>query len=323
VSEVVRLYQYKGLLSGRRAVSAEDLMDKLEISRATLKRDLAKLRDQLHVPIEFDRDRGGYVLRDQEGHTDTELPGLWFSPEEMLALATIQQLLAQLAPGMLGIKLRPIQQRLNELLEKQGLSGADVAKRIRLTHSAGKRRLEPQTFEAVAAATMAGKRIKVRHFNRQNGKTLERELSPQRIVHYRDNWYLDAWCHVRNDLRSFSIDALNGVEVLGEKSKEIAAGELDQSLGASYGIFAGTPKAWAVLKFTPERARWVKGETWHPMQKTKEDGDGSFELSVPYSDEREILGDILHFGADVCVLEPKELRQAVQQAALALASRYV
>jgi predicted DNA-binding transcriptional regulator YafY len=71
VSEVVRLYQYKGLLSGRRAMSAEDLMTKLEISRATLKRDIAKLREQLHVPIKFDRDRGGYILEQGQGHSDT------------------------------------------------------------------------------------------------------------------------------------------------------------------------------------------------------------------------------------------------------------
>lgn len=323
MSEVVRLYQYKGLLSGRRALSAEDLMARLEISRATLKRDLAKLRDQLHVPIVFDRDRGGYVLEEGQGHTDTELPGLWFSPQEMLALATIQQLLAQLAPGILGNKLRPIKQRLSELMEQQGLSGEDVAKRIRLTHAGGKRRLDPQTFEAVAAATMSRNRLKVHHFNRQDGKTLERELSPQRIVHYRDNWYLDAWCHLRNDLRSFSVDALQDVHVLGEKAKEIATASLDRVVGSSYGIFSGAPKAWAVLKFTPERSRWVRGETWHPMQEGRDHADGSFELSVPYSDEREIVGDILRFGADVSVLEPKELRQKVQQAGLAMVSRYV
>ena len=83
MSEVVRLYQYKSLLVGRRAMSAEDLMARLEISRATLKRDIAKLRDQLHVPIEFDRDAGGYTL--SQGHTDSELPGLWFNQEELLA----------------------------------------------------------------------------------------------------------------------------------------------------------------------------------------------------------------------------------------------
>lgn len=320
MSEVVRLYQYKGLLSGRRAMSAEQIMAKLEISRATLKRDLAKLRDQLHVPIEFDRDRGGYYLAG--GHTDSELPGMWFSQQEILALVTMQHLLSQLEPGLLGPKLKPLQDRLAQLMEKHGLNSQDVAKRVRIVH-AGKRLVAPQSFEAVATATMARKRLKINHMNRQTGKTLEREISPQRLVHYRDNWYVDAWCHMRDDLRQFSVDAIGDIEVLETKAKEVAAKTIDESLGAGYGIFGGSPKAWAVLKFTPERARWVKGESWHPMQESKEESDGSYVLSVPYSDDREIVGDILRFGAGVTVLSPAELRREVHLASLAVASRYV
>lgn len=320
MSEVVRLYQYKGLLSGTRAMSAGAIMAKLEISRATFKRDLAKLRDQLHVPIEFDRDRGGYYLAG--GHADSELPGMWFSQYEILALVTMQHLLSQLEPGLLGPKLKPLQDRLGQLMEKHGLNSQDVAKRVRIVH-AGKRLVTPQSFEAVAAATMARRRLKIKHFNRQSGKTLEREISPQRLVHYRDNWYVDAWCHLSDDLRQFSVDAIAEIEVLETKAKEVIAKTIDDSLGAGYGIFGGAPKAWAVLRFTPERARWVKGETWHPMQEGKEVSDGSYELSVPYSDDREIVGDILRFGADVQVLQPPALRKAVNMAALSIANRYV
>ncbi len=320
MSEVVRLYQYKGLLSGRLAMSAEDIMAKLEISRATLKRDLAKLRDQLHVPIEFDRDRGGYFLAG--GHTDSELPGLWFSQQEILALVTMQHLLSQLEPGLLGPKLKPLQDRLGQLMEKHGLNSQDVAKRVRIVH-AGKRLVAPQSFEAVATATMARKRLKIQHFSRQDGKTTEREISPQRIVHYRDNWYVDAWCHLRDDLRQFSIDAINGIDVLETKAKEVAAKSIDEAMGSSYGIFGGSPKAMAVLKFTRERARWVKGETWHPMQESHEEEDGSFVLSVPYSDDREIIGDIMRFGGDVQVVEPPELRSKVQKALLEAVGKYV
>lgn len=294
MSEFVRLYKYKTLLSGRRGMSADEIMGKLEISRATFKRDIAKLRDQAHVPIGFDRDRGGYYL--DGGHTDsTELPGLWFSDQEILALVTLQHLLGQLEPGLLGPKLKPLQDRLEQLMDKHGLNTEDVAKRVRIVH-AGKRLVAPQSFEAVAAATMGRKRLKITHMNRQTGKTLEREISPQRIVHYRDNWYVDAWCHLRDDLRSFSVDAISGIEVLETKAKEIAAKTIDESLGASYGIFGGAPKAWAVLKFTPERARWVKGEQWHPMQESKEEADGSYVLTVPYSDDREIVRDITGLG---------------------------
>lgn len=322
MSEVVRLYQYKALLSNRRALSAQDLMQRLEISRATLKRDLAKLRDQLHVPIRFDKERGGYVLDTEHGHTDSELPGLWFSAEEVVALVTIQQLLAQLAPGLIGPKLRPLQQRLQELMAKQGLGDEVVANRIRLLH-AGRRKLKVQHFEAVAAATMGRKRIRVKHFNRQTGETLERELSPQRLVHYRDNWYVDAWCHLREDLRSFAVDALAEAHVLDSVAKEVSSRTLDERFGAGYGIFSGVPKNVAVLKFSPERARWVRREEWHPQQEGRDEADGSYVLRVPYADDRELLGDVLRYGTDVQVVEPAELRVRVQRALLGAAGRYV
>jgi predicted DNA-binding transcriptional regulator YafY len=205
MSEVARLYRYKSLLSGRGALSTASLMAELEISHATFKRDIAKLRDQLHVPVVFDRDLGGYRL--EQGHTDSELPGLWFSQDELLALLTIQQMLSQLEPGLLGPKLKPLQQRLAGMLKKQGLSEEDVTRRIRLLH-AGKRKVLLKSFQSVAAGTLARKQLRLTHLNRQNGNTLERIVSPQQLVYYRDNWYLDGFCHLRNDLRSFSIDAI-------------------------------------------------------------------------------------------------------------------
>ncbi len=320
MSEVVRLYRYKSLLSSRRAVSADDLMAALEVSRSTLKRDIAKLRDQLHVPIEFNPTLNGYQMV-QDG-TNAELPGLWFSQEEILALVTIQQLLAQLEPGLLGAKLKPLQNRLAQLMEKHGLASQDVARRIRIVH-AGKRLVVAKSFELVAAATLARKRLKIRHFNRQNGITIEREVSPQRLVHYRDNWYLDAWCHLRDDIRNFSVDAISQLDVLDSAAKEISAAALNQALGTSYGIFNGAPQGWAQLRFTPERARWVAGEIWHSMQESSFEADGSYLLSFPYADDRELIGDIMRFGADVQVLAPAGLRSKVQKGFLAAASRYV
>ena len=122
---------------------------------------------------------------------------------------------------------------------------------------------------------MARKRLKITHFNRQSGDTVEREVSPQRLVNYRDNWYVDGWCHLRNDLRNFSIDAI---------AKEVSTSGNDEALGARYGICGDTPSAWKALKFIKERARWVERETWHPLQESHTEADGSYVLSVPYSD---------------------------------------
>ena len=304
MSEIDRLYSYRTLLTGRRAVPRDEILSKLEISQATFKRDLAKLRDRLNIPVVFDRDLGGYRL----DNTDTrqELPGLWFSQDEILALLTIQNMLEQLEPGLLGPKLKPLQQRLDDMLTGQGLSAETLSQRVRLVH-AGKRRLKLKCFELVAKATLERKQIRIQHFNRQTGKTVERTISPQQLVHYRDNWYVDAWCHLRKEVRSFAVDAIAECEQLDVDAKELDADQLRLSMQSGYGIFGGAVKGWAKLKFTPERARWVKHEEWHPEQKGQEEADGSYVLEIPYSDERELIGDILRFGHNVKAIEPKSL----------------
>jgi predicted DNA-binding transcriptional regulator YafY len=308
MSEIDRLYSYRTLLTGRRAVPREEILSKLEISPATFKRDLAKLRDRLNIPVVFDRDLGGYRLDNRDPRQ--ELPGLWFSQDEIMALLTIQNMLEQLEPSLLGPKLKPLQQRLDDMLAGQGLSAETLSQRVRLVH-AGKRRLKLKCFELVAKATLERKQIKIQHFNRQTGQTVGRVISPQKMVHYRDNWYVDAWCHLRREVRSFAVYAIVECEQLTEDAKELDADLLRTSMQSGYGIFGGAVKGWAKLKFSPERARWVKQEEWHAEQKARELTDGSYVLEIPYSDERELVGDILRFGSDVQVISPNSLRNQV------------
>lgn len=319
MSEITRLYRYKSMLSGRRALSKLELMSTLEISEATLKRDLAKLRDQLNIPVVFDRDAGGYRMA--SGHSDVELPGVWFSPQELSALATIQHMLDQLQMTFIGAKLKPLEQKLAALMKSHGLDGPASARKVRLVH-AGKRLPPMNCFDTIAMATLAEKQVKVTHFNRQTGTSVVRTISPFRLVHYRDNWYVDGWCHLRQGIRSFSVDAISQAEATDDAITEVDEDQLSSTLQSSYGIFTGRPKAYAVLRFSELRSRWVKQEQWHPDQITRILADGSLEMEIPYSDERELIGDVLKYGADVEVLRPVELRQQVQKVLVSALCRY-
>ncbi len=319
MSEIDRLYSYRTLLTGRRAVPREEILTKMEISLATFKRDLAKLRDRLNIPVVFDKDLGGYRL--ELADTRKELPGLWFSQEEVLALLTIQNMIEQLEPGVLGPKLKPLQSRLNDMLSSQGVDAQVLAQRVKLVH-AGKRKLTLKRFEAVAQATLNRKKLKIQHFNRQNGETVERIISPQPLVHYRENWYVDAWCHLRAGLRNFSIDAIKDCEMLDESASEIPEEQIAAEVASGYGIFGGQEVQWAKLQFTPSRARWVSSEEWHPEQKAVFGKDGSYVLELPYSDERELIGDILRHGPEVEVLGPPRLREQIQKAIRTALKKY-
>jgi predicted DNA-binding transcriptional regulator YafY len=132
-------------------------------------------------------------------------------------------------------------------------------------------------------------------------------------VHYRENWYLDAWCHLREDIRSFAVDAIRAAEIVDEPAREVSAEALDEVLGSGYGIFSGRATHTAHLRFTPQRARWVAAEEWHPGQLSRFEADGSYLLELPYSDDRELVMDILKHGPDVEVLDPPELRERVRE----------
>lgn len=319
MAEIDRYYAYQSLFTSRKAVPKNEFLKKLEISSATFKRDLTMLRDRLNTPIIFDRDLGGYRLENPDAFE--QLPGLWFSQEEALALMTIQSMISQLEPGLLGPKLKPLQTRLNKILETQGADANILAERIRVVH-AGKRRMPLKSFELIAKATVDRKQIEIVHLNRQTGESLKRIISPQQLIHYRDNWYVDAWCHLRGGIRSFSIDAIESSMLLDKAAKDIDRDQLRKQMESGYGIFGGQAKAWAELKFTPERARWVQHEEWHPDQKGTLHPDGSYTLEVPYSDERELLGDILRIGSDVKVIAPATLIKQIKEASQKIQKHY-
>jgi predicted DNA-binding transcriptional regulator YafY len=308
-----RVYQIDQMLSGRKSVPRRELLDRLGVSWATLKRDLAYLKDRLHAPIVFDRDLGGYRF-DRESKRigpQYELPGLWFSAEEIHALLAMQHLLSNLdTGGLLGPQIKPLLARLTALLGAADDPVEQVQRRIRV-QTVGARRFDLDHFQAVGSALLRRKRLLIRYHARGTDATTEREVSPQRLVYYRDNWYLDAWCHLRHDLRAFSVDAIERAEILDTRAKDVAEKRLDEVLGSGYGIFTGEEVTWATLHFTAERSRWVAAERWHPQQQGKPLADGGFELKIPYADDRELLMDILKYGADCTVVSPASLRARV------------
>lgn len=314
-----RFYRITRMLQARRSVTASEYLAELEVSRATFKRDIEYLRSRMGVPILWDPMAEGYRL--DSVTKESELPGLWFTAAEAHALLTMHQLLRQIDPGMLDPHLRPIARRLEALLGSRGHAASEVRQRIRILHAA-RRRVSSAHFETLSSALLARRQVRLRHFNRAAGESLERDVSPQRMVYYRDNWYLDGWCHLRDGLRSFSVDAIERVAILQSTAIDVPAAEMERELAAGYGIFSGSRVRWAVLRFTAERSRWVAAEEWHPEQRARFDSDGSYLLEVPYSDPRELMMDILKHGADVEVEAPPDLRGLLRAALADAIDRY-
>ncbi|MGY6518544.1 MAG: helix-turn-helix transcriptional regulator [Lysobacteraceae bacterium] len=284
------------------------LMEELGCSRATLYRDIAFLRDALGAPIESEGE-GQAAIRYQTGEGERfELPGLWLNSDELHALLAAHQLLESTGQGVLSSALAPLKGRIDALLSQQAGGKRWPVERVRVIAS-GSRRLDEHAFKIVATAVLDRSRLAFDYRARSTNERTRRTVSPQRLTHYRDNWYLDALDHDREALRSFAVDRIAGARVLEAAAQDLPDAELNQHLASSYGIFSGAPKAWATIVFSAKAARWVADEHWHSKQEGRMLPDGRYELRLPYSHARELLMDVLRYGADAEIVDPPALRQ--------------
>lgn len=305
------------MLHDHKVVPFDQMQATLGVSRATLKRDLEYMRSRLNAPIEWSRVDGGYrfAAPSKQVGAAYELPGLWFNEQEIHALLTMQHLLGELgAGGILNEHIAPLMARLNAMLGAANDSVDAVRKKV-LIASVGRRQLPLAHFQHIGKALLQGKRIRITYSARSTEETTEREVSPLRLVHYRENWYLDAWCHLRGELRNFSLDRIKAVVPLLTAAKAVSVKRIQNALGPGYGIFGHGPVQWADLRFTPYRARWVSSEQWHPDQVGYTEPNGCYRLRVPYTDHRELMMDILRFGAECEVLSPPDLRHCLKMQA--------
>lgn len=312
VDKFDRIYQLHQIFSGRRTpIPVQDLMEKLDCSKATVYRLIDLMRDRLSAPIESDAEISGFRYAPTPNGRAYELPGLWFTAQELQALIVFDRLLENLEPGLLSQHLAPLSKRLTELLHNKRLGLSEAAHRIHLVGIAS--RPASDWFRVLAGATLQRHRLKFIYHSRGKDEKRERLVSPQRLTRYRDNWYLDAWDHQRNDLRSFAVDRITRAAELGEAAEEIPSERLDEHFASSYGIFGGKANKTAMLVFSRERARWVADERWHPQQVGQFLTDGRYELRIPYRDARELIMDILRHGKQVEVIAPEALREEVRQ----------
>jgi predicted DNA-binding transcriptional regulator YafY len=109
----------------------------------------------------------------------------------------------------------------DNLLGKSGRGTESILERMQVS-AAPQRPIDPEHFQAISDATLRRKKLRMRYYSRSRGAESDRTVSPERLIYYRGNWYLDAWCHEKAAMRRFAIDAVRLVSVLEEPALEVA-----------------------------------------------------------------------------------------------------
>lgn len=322
MQHIDQLFKLHNILRNRRTpISGAELDKQLNCSIATRKRIIKELRERLSAPLMCERSKGGYYYDRNDPRGEFELPGIWLSAQELKALIACQHLLGNLAPGLLKNEISQLREHLEQLLGHIPGIKTPQLKRIKIISQAFRQRNDVLLL-TIAEALFNQQQLSIHYHARSDDQASQRSVSPQNLVLYRDNWYLDAYCHARNQPRTFALDRITQATANDQPAQLIDPETLHQHYGASYGIFAGQAQHTAILNFSAHAARWVADEHWHSQQHSQWLDDGSYQLTIPFNRHEELLMDILKWGAEVEVIEPVFLRDLLRERLKAMLAMY-
>ncbi|MPV85908.1 helix-turn-helix transcriptional regulator [Ostreibacterium oceani] len=293
------------ILKNRRyPVPMRDLTRALECTERTVYRIIESLSVELNAPIEYVENQG-YQIRQDEAAL-IELPGLWMTVDDMQSMLVVLNLLKKLHGGMIHGSIDVFEESIQAQLKSLNIDSQKLITALKIV-PIGHKMVVYSTYQTILTALLTGKQITI-GYDTYSGEQSNRVISPLTLVYYRENWYVDAWCHLRNELRTFQIARISNIELLTQQSKQISEQALAQYFTQSYGVFSGRAKYTACLRFSAAIAHEVSKQIWHPDQQSQWQGD-DYLLSVPYSDDRELLQDLLKLSPHVYVQSPDCLRE--------------
>lgn len=294
--------------SHKRPVPIRKIAETLESTEKTAKRLIHNLRDYWQAPLEYSEEYKGWHYQLVKGEI-FQLPGLWLTANELQSLTALLHILHNMDDGLVVKELSIVESAIKKLLSARGLEGENFTQSIKYLPMA-KRQVQATVFTTVASALLHKKKIELAYQDYHGRQTI-RTVSPQNLIYYRENWHVDAWCHLREDLRMFSVSRIEQATPTKSAAKTVSQKQLEAHFVSSYGIFAGKAKHTAKLRFFPEVARDVACQQWHPEQIGEWQGN-EYLLQIPYNKETELVMDILKYGNNVEVIGPSKLKQQVK-----------
>lgn len=257
MNKSTRMLSLRRLLQGmNQSLSLSDIAKKLSCSEKTVRRDIHTLETDFDSPWTVHQNR---VIWAKPKHQAIHLEGYWFSADELKALLALYHATSQMNQGVLKRELSQFKDKISQLLGHESNANT-LANKIKIIPMAS-RIIDERLFNHLVQALQNNVQVDIAFWNRTTNLTQQRIISPQQLVRYRDRWILDAWCHQKHALRSFSLDAIQTITPLEIPCLMLDEAQLKQHFESSYGIFAGQANQQAILRFSPFIARWIQFNT--------------------------------------------------------------
>jgi proteasome accessory factor B len=312
---LLRIYQIDRAIRSGEYPNCTLLAKKFDppLSARTIARDIETMKKQFKAEIFYDPKRNGYYYAAGRAPLLQELT---FSDGELLALLLIQRLFNRADQPTKNIFTRVLNKIKMFAPDQTILSAENLADLLSVDFKIP----ELENFEVYHTLLEALRRkvsVRVKYFDPQTKAIVYYEIDPYHLRYSISDWYVAGFCRETQKIRILAVANIKHLKISGGEFR--VPGNFNTEELFSRAWFHDGKEARVVkLRFVPRIATWLGEKIWHPAQKTSILPDGSLVLELPVEKNSGIIDWILSFGGKVEVLEPRELREAVQQEALAI-----
>jgi predicted DNA-binding transcriptional regulator YafY len=301
MSLLERIYYFHSRLLNNRYPNSNDLVREFEVSSTTAHRDIAYLRDRLLAPLAFSQQKNGYYYSEDGFRLPFE-----DTPRLVMLLGMLRKMAEE--TGLTDMpELQKLRKKLTELMNTDNCNVDDLIHCEWIETET----VDTHIFDDVLNSLLSGTQLQITYHS-PSGTDSQRTVDPLKLVNYQGRWYCLAWCRLRKSRRMFHLARITASQQTDAKVEHRIEPD-DDWLTGSFGIFkSGSEdryRAQILLKGTA--AEIIRHQHWHPDQKIQET-PGGLILSLPVSDDRELIMKVLQFGAQACIVRPRELRQKVR-----------
>jgi len=315
-AQVVRQWLLLERLERSKGASLDELVDCLPLESPrnprTIRRDLEAL--EARFPLLTERRRGKTVWRLLDGY-DRSLR-LTFSQTELMALVFSKDLLRPLD----GTELKSsLDSAFNKMAAALPADGASFIGHLRDFFSVGlgphkKYREHRDTIDCLTRAISRSRTVQMRYFSASRNATARRNVDPYRLWYAQGALYLIGHCHLRRDVRLFSVDRIRSISMTNDPCQMPLGFDVDEYVANALSVMRGAPIE-VRLQFDRKAAPWVRDREWHRSQRLETGRGGTLVMTLRVADTPELVGWILSFGSQVKVLSPESLRGRVREEA--------
>jgi predicted DNA-binding transcriptional regulator YafY len=293
----------------------KDLMEKFEISKRQAAREIENMRLFFNAPVEYSNEEMGYYYSDDS----FEFPSTMISEEEIISLLIAKRLSVTIPDEKRKLQLQVFFDNLSNYFD---LDIAELEKKISLKNIRY-HRVGQDIFDSVLQSLKQNRKLKITYHSIFSKEISERIINPLHLILYMGNWHIIAYCEMKEGIRDFALSRVKKIEILEDAIREnLKSLDIKENIAGSFGIFFQGDRKKVVLKFKERVADYVREQIWFPFQTIEEAPAGGLLLTFYVTDYREIVREVLSFGADVEVLEPELLREIIKEHILKLSAVY-